>query len=127
MAFTYLGDLSTNREKVRFYINDRTVDSGPRPSSANFSDAEIDGLITAEGGSWQRAVAAAFDVLAGEWAVYVDTSIGPRKQSLSQTAAAFEKKAVRWRREHGLGATRAGSRAVTRVDGYSDDVASDEV
>ena len=127
MAFTYLGDLSTNREKVRFYINDRAVDSGPRPSSANFTNEELDGLITAEGGSWQRAVGAAFDILAGEWAAYVDTSIGPRKQSLSQTATMYEQKATRWRREHGLGTSRAGSRAVTRVDGYSSDVAGDEV
>ena len=126
MAFTYLGTLATNREKVRFHINDRTQGSGPRPSSGNFTDAELDGLITAEGGSWQKAVAAAFEALAGEWAGYVDTSIGPRKQSYSQAATRYESLAKTWRRRAGS-ASKAGSRAVTRVDGYSDDVASDEV
>lgn len=123
MAFTYLGDLSTNREKLRFYIQDTTVDSGPRPGGTNFSDAELDGLITTEGG-WRKAVAGAYETLAAEWAQYVDTSIGPRRQSLSHTAARYETLAKTWRLRSGS-ASRAGSRAVTRVDGYSDDIASD--
>jgi len=49
MAFTYAGDLGTDRDKVRFYINDRVSGSGPRPSDGNFTDDEISGLITAEG------------------------------------------------------------------------------
>lgn len=124
MAFTYLGTLSTSREKVRFYIQDTTISSGPKPSGANFSDAELDGLITTEGG-WRKAVAAAFEILAGEWAQYVDTAIGPRRQSLSQTAQRYESLAKTWRQRSGSTA-RAGSRAVTRVDGYSDDIAGDE-
>lgn len=126
MGFTYRGDLSTNRDKVRFYIHDTTEDSGPLPSSGNFSDEELDGLITAEG-SWERAVAAAFEVLAGAWAQYVDTAIGPRREMLSQTAEQFAQQAKEWRQRHGTSAAAAGTRHPTRVDGYSDDVSADEV
>ena len=125
MAFTYLGTLATDRDKVRFYIGDTVQASGPKPASGNFSDAEVDGLITAEG-SYQKAVAGAFETLAGLWSQYVDTRIGPRQQSYSQTAAGYEKAAKTWRRRSGSQG-RAGSRAVTRVDGYSDDVAADDV
>ena len=125
MALTYSGTLATDLDKVRFYIGDRVASSGPRPASANFTDAELAGLITTEGG-WQKAVAAAFETLAGEWAAYVDTAIGPRRQSFSQTADRYENLAKTWRRRSGS-SSRAGSRSVTRVDGYSDDIASDEV
>ena len=124
MAFTYLGTLATNRDKVRFHIGDTVENSGPKPASGNFTDAEVDGLITAEG-SYQKAVAGGFETLAGLWSQYVDTQIGPRRQAYSQTAMGYEKAAKTWRGRSGSQA-RAGSRAVTRVDGYSDDVAADE-
>ena len=126
MAFTYLGTLATDRDKVRFYLGDTVENSGPEPSGGNFSDAEVDGLVTTEG-SWQKAVAAGFEILAGQWSQYVDTAIGPRRQSYSQTAKGYENLAKTWRRRSGSSSVGgAGSRAVTRVDGYSDDVASDE-
>ena len=126
MALTYKGDLSTDLDKVRFYTQDTTADSGPKPGGDNFSDAEITGLITSEG-SWRRAVAAAFETLAGLWGQYVDLSVGPRREQLSQTAARYESLAATWRRKWGSSGSRAGSRAVTRVDGYSDDIPSDQV
>ena len=125
MAFTYDGDLSTNLDKTRFYISDTVENSGPKPGSGNFTDAELGGLITAEG-SYQKAVAAAFETLAGVWSQYVDISVGPRRQAYGQTAAGYEKLAKTWRRRSGS-ASGAGSRAVTRVDGYSDDIAADSV
>ena len=125
MAFTYVGDLSTNLDKVRFYISDTVENSGPQPGSGNFTDEELSGLITAEG-SYQKAVAAAFETLAGEWSQYVDISVGPRRQAYGQTAKGYEALAKTWRRRSGSQA-RAGSRAVTRVDGYSDDIAADQV
>ena len=125
MAFTYVGDLSTDLDKVRFHISDTVENSGPKPGSGNYSDAELGGLITTEG-SYQKAVAATFETLAGAWSQYVDTAIGPRRQSYSQTAKGYETLAKTWRRRSGS-ASGAGSRAVTRVDGYSDDVAADAV
>lgn len=129
MAFTYLGTLATSRDKVRFYLSDTVSGSGPTPSGANLQDAEIDGLIAAEG-TWQRAVAAGFETLAAAWAHEVDITVGPRHESLSQAAQRYSDLASQWRRNYGVassGASRVGSRAVTRVDGYSDDVPSDEV
>lgn len=127
MAFTYVGDLSTNRDKVRFYICDTVSGSGPRPNGGNFTDAEVDGLLTVEG-SWQRAAAAAFEVLAAEWAQYVDTQVGPRREALNQTAQRFAELATMWRARAGSSApTRAGYRFTMCVDGYSDDIANDEV
>lgn len=124
-GFTYLGDLSTDRDKARFYIGDTDPSDGPIPGGSNFSDGEIDGLITAEG-SWQRAVAGAFETLAAQWGQYVDTAVGPRREQLSQTAERYTKLAAEWRKRHGSTAS-AGVRHITRVDGYSDDVAANEV
>lgn len=124
MAFTYVDTLATDRDRVRFNISDTVESSGPKPSGGNFSDNEIAGLITSEG-NWEKATAASFEALAGLWSTYVDTSVGPRRQSLSQTAKGYEKMGRTWRRRSGS-TSQAGSRAVTRVDGYSDDVAADQ-
>lgn len=126
MAFSYDDSLSTDRDKVRFYIRDTTRDSGPLPNDANLSNDEIDGLVTAEG-SWQRAIAGAFEVLTAAWAGYADWQAGPRRESASQVAERYQKQAEAWRGKYGQATTRAGVRQLTRVDGYSDDVASDEV
>ena len=127
MTFTYAGTLATDLDKVRFYLDDVTENSGPQPGGGNFTDEELGGLITAEG-SWQKAVAAGYETLAGMWGQYVDISVGPRRQSLSQTASRYETLAKTWRRRSGSSSVGgAGSRAVTRVDGYSDDVAADSV
>lgn len=119
MAFTYLGDLSTNRDNVRFYLGDVTENSGPRPSDGNFTDAEIDGLITLEG-SWQKAVAAGFERLAAEWTRYPNFQADGLRVDRTAIADGYRKDALSWRRRYG-GSGGAGSRAVTRVDGYSDD------
>ncbi|HUV92746.1 MAG TPA: hypothetical protein VMV80_06640 [Anaerolineales bacterium] len=126
MAITYNGDLSTDLDKVRFYINDVTDSAGPQPASGNFTDDELGGLITTEG-SWQRAVAGAFEVLSGMWSKYVDTTEGPRSERMSQTATQYKDLAVEWRSKYGASVTQAGTRHPTRIDGYSQDVASDTV
>jgi len=127
MTVTYIGDLSTDRDKVRFYLQDTVEGSGPKPSEGNFTDAEVDGLIDLEG-NWQRAVAAGFEALAAGWGKYADLTVGPRKEALSQIAARYQKLAEDWREKYGTATMRrvyvAGQ---VRVDGYSDDVASDDV
>lgn len=54
MSFTYLGDLTTNRDYVRFHCGDVVADE------SLLSDELIASLITSEG-SKQRAVIAAID------------------------------------------------------------------
>ena len=120
MTFTYAGDLSTDLDKVRFYIQDTTENSGPKPGGSNFTDEELEGLIDTEG-SWQTAAAAGFEVLASVWATYADLAVGPRRESYSQIAERYQEMAQDWRAKHGASGGGAGYRAVTRVDGYSDD------
>jgi len=125
MAVTYLGTLASDRDKTRFYLQDTVEDSGPKPSDANFSDAEIDGLLTAEG-SWQRAVAAGFETLAASWLRYPNFKADGLTVNRSDIAKGYAKQAIEWRRKHGGSGGGAGSRAVTRVDSYSDDITNVE-
>lgn len=120
MAFTYLGTLANDRDKIRFYLRDTTEGAGPLPADANFSDAEIDGLITAEG-SWQKAVAAGFETLAASWRRYPSFQADGLRLDRTAIADGYAAQAASWRRRYGASGG-AGSRAVTRVDGYSNDV-----
>jgi hypothetical protein len=120
MAFTYLGTLTTDLDRVRFYIHDTADSDGPLPGDANFSDEELGGLVTLEG-SWQRAVAAAFEALSAAWRKYPDYKSDDLTMSSSDIADGYAKDAQEWRSKYGGGASRAGSRAVTRRDGYSSD------
>lgn len=127
MTFTYVGDLSTDLDNVRFNIGDTVENTGVRPSGGNFTDEEIGGLITREG-SWQKATAAIYETLAAEYARFVNLTLGPRREDMSDAAKMYADLAEKWRDEYGSTATgRAGSSAVTRIDGYSDDIPSDQV
>jgi hypothetical protein len=88
VTFTYLGDLSTDLDKIRFEIGDDTENDGPLPSGGNFTDEELGALITREG-SWQAAAVAALRACANRWSRYADLQVGPRKESYSQIAASF--------------------------------------
>jgi hypothetical protein len=126
MTFTYAGTLTTDLDKVRFYIQDTTSSSGPKPDGVNFTDAELNGLLTTEG-SVGRAVAACFETLAAVWRTrYNFTSDGQNFQRAA-VADGFQALADQWRTKYGSGASTVTTSAVTRVDAYSDDVASDEV
>lgn len=125
MAFTYNDILSADRDKVRFALQDTAVDSGPKPGGGNFLDNELSGLVTLEG-EWQRAVAAGFEALAAIWTQYADLSEGPHKETLSQVADGHRKSAALWRKRSGS-ATPARVAGIIKVDGYSDDVTSDDV
>ena len=122
MAFTYSDALATDRDRVRFNIGDTTLNAGPKPADANFTDAELTGLVTIEG-NWQRATAAAFELLAAAWAKHPSFSAGDMSTSQSDIAQAYAATAKLWRMRYGSGvATGAGSAASTRADGYSDDL-----
>ena len=125
MAFTYLGTLATSRDKARFYLQDTVEDSGPKPADGNFTDAELGGLITAEG-SWERAVAAGFETLAAAWRRYPSFKADGLTLSRSDIAKGYDAQAKEWRRKYGGSGGGAGSRAVTRVDSYSDDITNVE-
>ena len=127
MAITYNGDQLTDLDKVRSYVPDKVDGIGPNPDGTNFSDAEIAGFITTEG-TWQRAIAAIYEALAGGWSTLADLTVGPRREEYSGVAAQFSKKAEKAREEYGSGINtgQAGTIFVTRIDGYSDDIPADE-
>lgn len=125
MAFTYDDTLSDDRDRVRFALQDTAIDAGPKPGGANLSDNEITGLVTLEG-EWQRAVAAGFEALTAIWTQYADLSEGPHKETLSQVAEGHRKSAALWRERSGS-ATPCRVAGIIKVDGYSDDVTSDNV
>ena len=125
MTVTYNGSLSTDKDKVRFYIGDKVVDAGPRPGDGNFTDSEIAGLITAEG-SWERAIAAGFETLASEWIRYPSFQADNFAISRSHIAKNYQAQAEYWRKRYGPASLSdvfgsPGSNAITRVDAYSDD------
>ena len=122
MAFTYDATLASDRGRVRFYLQDTLASDGPKPADVNFLDSEIDGLIAAEG-SWQRAVAAGLEVLAAAWRKYPSYKSDDLSMSSSDIADGYAEDAKVWRDNFGSAgsASTAGSRAVTRVDGYSND------
>ncbi len=126
MTFTYAGTLATDLDYIRFKIGDTAVSpAGIKPLGANFTDAEITGLLAIEG-TKERTVAAIYETLSIVWANYVDTKIGPRDEKLSQVSARYAQWAKEWRDEYGSGAATLGVGFVTRVDGYSDDIHSGE-
>ena len=129
MAFTYTTDsTAVGRDYIRFRIRDTVVDSGPLPLGANFSDAELDMIITAEEDSWQRGVAACYETLAAAWAPHPSWTADGMSISQGQTPIAFDKLAARWRKLYGgsPGFT-ARARSIIKVDGYSQDVPANQV
>lgn len=125
MAFTYNGNLATDRDRVRFHLGDATEGTGPLPGDANLTDAEIDGLITAES-TWQRAVAAGYEVLAGRWRRHPTFKADGLTLNRSDIAKGFAADAERWRKQHGY-TTPVYVAGQIPVDGYSDDVTTDDV
>ena len=126
MSYSYMtSDSPNDRDFVRFRINDIAVDSGPKPGGDNFSNEELDMIITEEG-SWRRAVAACYETLSAAWAEHTSWTADGMSISQSATMQKYDDLAIRWRRMHG-GLATAHSRSVIRVDGYSQDTPVDEV
>jgi hypothetical protein len=122
MSLTYNGTLTTDLDRVRFYLGDMVTNSGPKPADANFTDAELTGLISLEG-SWDRAVAAGFETLAALWSKHVTFSADGMSASQSDVAKQFADSAAKWRLRTGSApGTSCGSSPSTRADGYSDDL-----
>jgi len=127
MAFTYDGDLSTNLGQVRFHIRDTVENAGPLPSSGNFTDAELNGLLTVYG-TVNKSVSAAMAALASQWSSYANITVGPRREEYAAIADAWRKQQAEWDKKYSIHMTTTGSSAyLTRVDGYSDDISAGDV
>jgi hypothetical protein len=124
-GFSYIGDLSTNRDKVRFHLNDTDPGNGPLPEDRNFSDNEIDGLITAEG-TWQRAIAAGLEALARAWTRHPTFKADGLNLNRSDIAKGYREEAKNWRARFGYTIPIKVAGQIP-VDAYSDDVTTDDV
>lgn len=119
---TYVGTLATDLDKVRRALADTAQGAGPLPGDVNFTDNELNGFISLEG-SWQRAVAAGFEALAVAWSIHPTFKAGDMSVNQSDIVKGFRDAAKDWRDRFGVtGTTAAGSSAVIRADGYSDDL-----
>lgn len=130
MTFTY--DLANadativSISKIRLEIGDTVADEGVTPVGDNLSDEEIAVVLTREG-SEMRAVAAVCELLGRQWARVASITVGPRKEELGKVAGEWRESAKRIREQFGFTIGRVSVSGLTRVDGYSDDIASDEV
>ena len=118
MAFTYDGHLYEDFDLVRFWLDDTTEGKGPRPANANFSDAEINGLLALED-SWRLAVAAGYEVLASAYADKTSYSVVNGSFTKSDASRQYLALAKEWRAKYGESATapqRPGSISVTKSD-----------
>jgi hypothetical protein len=115
MSFTYV--LTTDVGKVRLELGDTTPGSGILPNGENLRDEEINHYLTQNGGDVNLTVGALASVLARRWATVADVSVGPRSESLSQIAKAWERQASSLA---GGDAGTAFSLAPQRIDGYTD-------
>ncbi len=100
MAFTYTDTLLTDIDKVRFWIQDTIESKGPLPDNRNFSDAEVNGLLSIES-SWQQAVAAGFETLSAAWAKETSFTVYNGAFSRSEAVKAYRDLAKTWRERYG--------------------------
>lgn len=100
MTFTYAssGLSSSTLYQVRFLIGDTDSNDG------QLQDEEINFLISNEGSVQAAAIAAAESILA-ELARFVDKTVGPFSESLSQRIAQYEKLIASLRRKQVVSAS----------------------
>ena len=118
MAFTYTagGDLTLN--SLRFEIGD-TIEA-----TAKFQDAELNDILDEEVDIFNSA-ARCFEILANRHAGDINFSADGASFQKAGLAKAYKERAQDYRFK-ASGETSQTS-TVTRVDGYSDDVAADDV
>jgi len=127
MTYTYNGDLATDLDVERFHLGDTVEDSGVLPSGLNFTDDELGGLQTLTG-TVNKTVSAAMAAVAAQWSSYANLTVGPRKEEYAAIADAWDKRRAAWNKEYNIHQTALSSIGfVTRVDGFSDDLAADDV
>jgi len=129
MAFTYdLSSADTTTlliSRLRLEIGDTVEGAGVRPDDSNFTDVELQSLLTRASNDVERAAAYACGILATTWATVVDTTVGARREAFSQVAKRYEQRAQRYADRLGMNAY-AFSAGFLRADGYEADPTSGE-
>ncbi len=88
MAFTYIGDLSTDLDKVRFDIGDVVSGTGILPDGLNIPDATISAVITAQGSVGAASVWLCKRI-AARWSAIPDSIGGLSRSESNQQVAHF--------------------------------------
>lgn len=120
MAFTYDFSVKRNVALVRLALGDTVQNSGVLPDGRNFSDSEIEAVLNECSDDVDAATFVFLKSLANAWGTFVDITVGPRKEALSDIAFHYAKRASEMGSKTGLSA-KSFAVALTRVDGYSDD------
>lgn len=120
MAFTYDFSTKKNVSRVRLALGDTVRDSGVLPDSRNFTDEEIETMLSECDNNIDAVTYIFLKSLANAWGTYVDITVGPRKESLSDISFHYAKRAAEMANQTGLSA-RAFSTLLKRVDGYSEE------
>lgn len=121
MSFTYDFAVDAAVSRVRLAIGDTVFGSGIKPDGTNFSDEEIRAILSETNDDIDAATYVFLKSLANMWGTYVDITIGPRKESLSDIAFHYAKRASEMGKQTGLSA-KSYSTLLSRVDGYSEAV-----
>ena len=114
---TYTPGSTATRDRARLYLGDTDVDGVPL-----FTDLEWDDIIAVNVGT-DASVAAAAEIMSNRTAPKMDFSADGSSFKASQQHTHWVKMARNWK-------IKAGGVAVlfpTKLDGYSDDVGSQEV
>lgn len=119
MSFTYDFAVNAAISRVRLAIGDVTRDSGVKPDGSNFSDAEILAILTDTNNDLDATTYVFLKSLANMWGTYVDITVGPRKESLSDIAFHYAKRAAEMGDRTGLSA-KSFATLLNRIDGYSE-------
>jgi hypothetical protein len=120
MTFTYIGDLSTDLDEIRFTVGDTVIGSGIKPNGVNFTDEEIGGLLTLEV-TTGRTVARLYETLSAIWAKFIDTKMGSRDEKLSQVSARYAALAKKYRDDYG-----GGSGVTISIGMWDESISEDE-
>lgn len=119
MSFTYDFALNTSVSRVRLAIGDVAIGVGVKPNGMNFTDEEITAIMTETGNDFNATTYVLLKSLANMWGTYVDITVGPRKESLSDIAFHYAKRATEMGKQTGL-SSRSFSVLLNRIDGYSE-------
>ena len=123
MTFSYDQGNDDDVSRIRFRLNDVVDGVGVRPNGTNFTDEELEDLIVFEG-SWQRALAAAFETLSSAWRLHPTYQADGVTISNSHIPRGYADEAKKWRDLYGYPATDYGKTAgivavePTKLDGF---------
>ena len=100
-------------------------------ATAQFTDNEIEYELTVQSGDETRTAIALFKILANRFAGAADVSSGSQRINMTKVSAGYAARAAALEAEldeaEGAGADALTDVAIVPVDGYSDDVATNEV